>query len=366
MSRVVQLLADMVAMDTISARPVTAMAARMAELAEAEGFRVERFETGEPGKANVVCTLGPPETDGLVLSGHMDVVPVEGQPWTSDPFALTARGDRLLGRGTADMKGFLAATSVALADLDLAKLSRQLVLVWTCDEETGCSGSRILAEQLADLDRRLPSQALIGEPTDFRMLTQHAGHVGVTICTAGEAAHSSMPWLGANAVNALGRLVVALERLAGELHPLPMNAALLQAGEAINIVPDRAALTLGYRPQPGQDVLAVYERIRQVVADTTLPDGTSAEVSLGTVTPSLDSPEGLPLQGLLTPHACSPETGCAPFATDGGNLTALGVDSIVFGPGSISVAHKADEYVTREALERGVELVRDVVVRACG
>lgn len=362
----VDLLREMVAMETVSARPVTAMAARMAEHAEASGFTVERFETGEPGKANVVCTLGPPDADGLVLSGHMDVVPVDGQPWTSPPFRLTERGDRLVGRGTADMKGFLAATCIALDALDLRRLRRQLVLVWTCDEETGCSGSRILVDQLAGLDRRLPRQALIGEPTDFRMLRQHAGHVGVTIETRGEAAHSSMPWLGANAVNALARIVVALEQLAAELHPVPMNAALLSAGEAINIVPDQASLTLGYRPQPGQDVLAVYQRVRTVVASTELPEGTSATVTLGTVTPSLDSPEGLPLQGLLTPHACSPATGCAPFATDGGNLAALGVDSIVFGPGSISVAHKADEYVTREALERGVEIVRDVVLHACG
>jgi len=363
---VVDLLGDLIAMNTVSSRPVVAIAARLAEEAEAVGFEVERFDTGQPGKANLVCTAGPPGEDGLVISGHMDVVPVEGQPWTSDPFVMTERDGRLIGRGTADMKGFLAATCVALRRVNVDALRKQLVLVWTCDEEIGCVGSGVLADQLIELDRVLPSQALIGEPTDFRMLRQHAGHVVVTITTEGEAAHSSLPWLGANAVSAMGQVLVALEALAAAVQPVPLNPALLQAGEAINIVPDRAILSLGYRPQPGQHVLDVFRQIEAMVADLPLPERTSVRVALGTRTPPLDSPEGLPLQGWLTPHGCSPETGCAPFATDGGNLARLGVQSIVFGPGSIAVAHKADEYVTGAALEKAVVVVEDVVRQACG
>ena len=151
----VSLLERLVAYPTVSNRPVDAIVADLAEGAEALGGRVQVLESS-PGKANVIARFGPPSGDGLTISGHMDVVPTDGQEWTSDPFKLSRRDGRLYGRGSADMKGFLAATMAALSDFPLSQLRRELALVWTHDEEVGCIGSGILAERWDSMQPSLP------------------------------------------------------------------------------------------------------------------------------------------------------------------------------------------------------------------
>lgn len=371
MTPVESTLARLVAWPTVSSRPVTELAAWMADRCEAAGMRVEALESA-PGKVNLVCRAGPEDTDGLVLSGHMDVVPVEGQPWTSDPFTLTRRGDRLVGRGSCDMKAFLAAVLEALPRLSLRRLRRELVLVFTHDEEVGCHGSRILVERLEREGRGLPGLCLIGEPTSFRMLRMHPGHVGMRIVCHGRAAHSSKPDLGANAIRLAARVIEALDALAerwrrevrfAELLERPfvvMNVATIQGGSAINIVPDRCVLELGFRPLPGMDVEALC---RDVSACVTGLGAVEAEVLR--VTPSMLTAEGTALEALLRPYATEPALGAASFATDGGNLARLGVQTLIFGPGSIDVAHQADEYVPVDELNRAVEVVEEVVARRC-
>ena len=372
-SRVEDTLARLVAYPTVSDQPVTGIAAYLADRADALGMRVERLESPQPGKCNVVCSVGPQGTDGLVLSGHMDVVPVEGQPWSSDPFTLTRRGERLHGRGACDMKAFLAATLEGLATLDLRRLERELVLVWTHDEEVGCLGSRALVEQLAG--RPLPGLALIGEPTGFEILRMHPGHAAARITCAGRAAHSSKPDLGSNAIRLAARVLDALEQLAedwrrdvrfAEMLERPfvvMNVARIQGGSAINIVPDRCVIEVGFRPLPGMSPEALFEALSER-ARAVAPDAVTAE--LLRVTPSMLTPEGTRLEALLRPHARSEALGAASFATDGGNLERLGMRTLVFGPGSIDVAHQADEYVPVDELRRAVDVVAEVVARACG
>ena len=171
------LLADLVAHNTISDRSVAPVVALLAERCEHLGMRVEKLASPEPGKWNLVCSAGPVGTDGIALSGHMDVVPVAGQPWTSDPFALTRRDDNLHGRGACDMKAFLAATVIALEMLPLKRLKKELLLLFTHDEEVGCLGSRHLATHFLAEGRDVPSLCLIGEPTDFQIFRMHPGHV---------------------------------------------------------------------------------------------------------------------------------------------------------------------------------------------
>ncbi|MCB9792186.1 MAG: acetylornithine deacetylase, partial [Alphaproteobacteria bacterium] len=349
----------------------------LAQRFEDLGFRVERFVSGEPGKVNLVCSAGPEGTDGLILSGHLDVVPTDGQAWTSDPFTLTPRGDRLVGRGSSDMKGFVAASLEALRRIDLSKLQRELVLIWTADEEVGCLGSAKLAEHLAADGRPLPTECWIGEPSDFRIMRMHPGHVGVRIATFGEAAHSSKPDLGASALKAMTRVMVMLEELEAQLRQqrryedmlerpwTTMNMGTIRGGQAVNIVPDACELVVGYRPLPGEDSRAVFEEIEGRLAALKLPEGTRVSAEITRATPSLFTPEGTPLQGLIAPHACSQETCAASFATDGGNLAHLGIRTLVFGPGSIDVAHKADEYVSAPALIRAVDIVEDIVRGRC-
>ena len=369
-------LSRLIGYPTVSNRPVRELAAYVADRCERIGFRVEVFEDDEdPTKANVVCSAGPEGEDGLILSGHMDVVPVEGQSWSSDPFTLTERDGRLFGRGTSDMKGFIAASLEALERVEVRALRRPLVLIWTHDEEVGCHGSARLVGKLAG--RPLPREALIGEPTDFNIFRMHPGHVTLQIITRGEAAHSSKPDLGASAIKAMARVLVAVEDLEEALRrarrlefPLErpyvtMNAGVLRGGQAVNIVPDRCELTLGYRPLPGDSDLAVAELLRQRLDELTLPSGTSVSLEVLRRTPAMLSPEGLPLQGLLTPHACSPRTAASAFATDGGNFEKIGVRSLIFGPGSIDVAHRADEYVDAAALHRAVDVVAHIVADRC-
>lgn len=364
-------LARLVAFPTVSSRPVTDLAAWLADRCDAAGMVVERLESS-PGKVNLVCRAGPPDTDGLVLSGHMDVVPVDGQPWTSDPFTLTRRDDRLVGRGACDMKAFLAAVVEALPRLPLRDLRRELVLVFTHDEEVGCHGSRQLADRFLAEGRSLPSLCLIGEPTSFRMFRMHPGHVGMRVTCHGRAAHSSKPDLGENAIRLAARCVEALDALAEEWRRdvrfadlldrpfVVMNVATIQGGSAINIVPDRCVIELGFRPLPGMAV----EPLCAAVAERLLGLG-RVEVETLRVTPALLTPEGTPLEALLRPWARDGRLGAAAFATDGSNLARLGTRTLVFGPGSIDVAHQADEYVPVDELHRAVDVVEAVVGKRC-
>ncbi|MDP6933688.1 MAG: M20/M25/M40 family metallo-hydrolase, partial [Myxococcota bacterium] len=177
---VIELLDRLISYPSISSMPVRPLAAELAQRCEDLGFQVEEHPTAEDSdKINLVCTAGPSRPGGLVLSGHMDVVPVDGQPWSSDPFKLVERDGRLFGRGTTDMKGFIAACLQALEDHDPGDFTAPLVLVWTCDEEVGCLGSAALARELSR--STLPTATWIGEPTDFRLLRMHAGHVAVHV-----------------------------------------------------------------------------------------------------------------------------------------------------------------------------------------
>jgi len=378
-SPVEQTLGRLIAWDTVSHRPLTAMAGWLADRAEDAGMKVERFESA-PGKVNVVASAGPPGSDGLGLSGHMDVVPVEGQAWSTDPFRLSIQGDRLLGRGTCDMKGFIAASVEAIARLDLRSLRRELVLVWTHDEEVGCQGSAQLVSDLAAAGRRLPEAMVVGEPTSFRIAHLHPGHATLRIRCTGRPAHSSRPALGLSAIKIAGRVLavlneleVALEAVRGHEGVLDtphtvMNVGRIRGGEAINIVPERCALDVGFRPLPGvafADIRAeLMDRLAPVIATVRLHGG---DIAVDDVQCS----EGLHTSAscghvdLLRPHAVGDALVGVPFATDAGNLSALGCRSLVFGPGSIDVAHRPDEFLERKDLARTVDIVQDLIRRRC-
>lgn len=374
--RQTELVADLerlVAFPTVSDRPVTELAAWLGRRCADLGFRVERFEAAEPGKCSLICAAGPEDEGGLVLSGHMDVVPTEGQPWSTDPFRVSERDGRLYGRGTADMKGFFAATLQALGRIDLSTLRRPLRLVWTHDEEIGCAGSAELADHLVERGHTLPVACLIGEPTDFRILRMHPGHVAVELEVHGVAAHSSRPDLGTNAIAGAAEVIARVEALAEELAAeraeLPelerpwvaVNVARISGGRAVNIVPDRCVIELGYRPLPGTEPEAVFERLRGAIAELDV----EVEARILRLTPSMLTPRGTALEALLAPLASATAPGAASFATDGGNLARLGLRPLVFGPGSIEVAHKADEYIETDALVRAATAIERVVRAAC-
>lgn len=377
-------LRELVAFPTVSNRPVTDLAAWLAEHAEAAGMRIERFETS-PGKCNVLATAGPEDSDGLLLSGHMDVVPVDGQDWSSDPFVLSERDGRLHGRGTADMKAFLAAATCALAQVPIRRLDARLVLAWTHDEEVGCHGSRSLVDRLQELGRDLPSLALIGEPTDFRIFRAHPGHTTMRIRCTGRPCHSARPELGVSAIQVAVDVLQGLRRLQQQLsqerpsldplvlgalaHPYPLiNCGRIEGGTAVNIVAEHCELQVGVRQLPGQQGIELVRRIAEITAEVAEPWialGARVEVEALHEAPALLTPPGTELEALLRPHASEPEPGAAPFATDGGNLARLGTRCLIFGAGSIDVAHRPDEFVPVEHLHRLTAMLPGLIRARC-
>jgi acetylornithine deacetylase len=372
---VVDDLRTLVAFPTVSSRPNLALIAWLAERCEALGLRIERFDDPEQdGKATLIARAGPDGDDdgGLVISGHTDVVPTDGQPWHSDPFVLTARDGRLIGRGSADMKGFIAATLVGLAALDLRRLRRPLVLIWTHDEEVGCRGSAKLAAALVARDAALPTSCWIGEPTGMTLLRQHAGHVAIELRCHGSAAHSAYPELGANALVAAARLALAADsadlgaaaKAACGDDRVPLNIASLHGGDVVNIVPDFATLRLGFRQPPGCAHEPLLAALDAALAATQLPLGTTMTREVLRVTPSLRTVRDSALELVLRRHLVASEIDRAGFATDGGNLALLGCQPLIFGPGRIEVAHQADEYVLEAELRAAVNVVSEVVADA--
>ena len=373
MDPVVSTLSTLVSFPTVSNRPTTAIAAYVAERAESAGFRVEHFQSSED-KANVVATKGPPGTDGLVLSGHMDVVPVDGQAWSTDPFELSERDGKLYARGSADMKGFIAA--VVEACERLPELDRELVLVWTHDEEVGCNGSAILAKTFRAQGRSLPKATWIGEPTSMQVCRMHAGHTTLAIELRGQPAHSSRPELGKNAITALGRVLRELENFGSALardrrfenllaNPFTLlNPGVVTGGSAVNIIPEHVRLDVGLCCLPGIDSRAMVAELDRRLRALDL-SGVSATVALQQDAQALLTREGTPLESDLRPFARDPKLGAVPFATDGGNLAVLGTEPLVFGPGSIDVAHRPDEYVPAADIVATVGVVECLVRTRC-
>lgn len=378
-SPVEQTLARLVQWDTVSHRPLVSMAGWLADRAESAGMHVERFESS-PGKVNVVASAGPDIAGGLGLSGHMDVVPVEGQAWTSDPFKLTAKDDRVFGRGACDMKGFIAATVEAIAQTDLKKLRRPVVLVWTHDEEVGCRGSAVLVDKLRQQGRTLPKAMVVGEPTDFRVAHLHPGHSTFIIECVGRPAHSSRPSLGLSAIRLAGDVLVALAEVERALArttnfeallPTPytvLNVGEIHGGTAVNIIPEHCRLTVGVRPLPGIPTRVVGDLIADALAAIQRraeSNGGAVRLTLAQCSEGLHTSASCAHLPLLMDHSADGELHGVPFATDAGNLSMLGCEPLIFGPGSIDVAHRPDEWLHRSDLAKTVEIVQDLIYRRC-
>jgi acetylornithine deacetylase len=378
--------------DTVSHRTNEPLAELLADELDRLGFRVARqvTEVGGVRKANLVAWLGPPEPGGLILSGHLDVVPFAGQPgWTREPLRLAAEGDRLYGRGTSDMKGFVAQCLAAARRLDPGSLARPLVFVFTCDEEIGCLGAERLAPALAGLLGELPLPRLcwIGEPTSWRVLHAHKGIVAFEVEARGRGGHSSVPEAGVNAIALAGKAIAAIGEIQDELRREPVEAwrstfpeapyttfnfGTIAGGTAANVIAEACRLLVSYRPLPEGDPAAPFERVRQRLAALEPRDFGSPEregaIAVGAprIVPGMLSPRGTPLEKALFETLGEHEPGGAPFCTDGGRLAVAGIDSLVCGPGDLEQAHQPDESIPRAAFERGPQVILEVLARLLG
>ena len=372
------LLARLVAFDTTSRQSNLALVSWIQDFLA--GFGVPCRLSHEPGgaKANLHAVLGTPGPGGLALSGHLDTVPVDGQAWTGDPFILRRQGARLMARGAADMKGFVAVCLAAVPDLLAARLPGPVHLLFTYDEEVGCHGAARLIEDIAESGWR-PANCLVGEPTSLRPVPAHKGTMVVGIAVRGTPGHSSRPAEGANAIHAAADLVGWIAEAARgfaidgpfDARFTPPHATVqvgqIRGGTAVNIIPEHASLTLELRCLPGQEPHDFLARLRQWAAAHVEPELRRIDPACGLefdvlyVVPPLSVAESrfLSLLGELTGQAATAES----YATEAGLFAAAGIPTIVCGPGDIAQAHKADEWVDAGQLAACGALVRRLAGR---
>ena len=371
------LLSRLVGFDTTSRESNLPLADFLADYLDRPGVRVARNPSADGAKTNLVVAVGPESDDreGLVLSGHMDVVPAEESDWQSDPFTLTESGDRYVGRGTADMKGFLALAANRLAAADPSALRRPLALLFTYDEEVGTLGARRFTETFTPI-ARLPRHVVIGEPTALRVVRAHKGMVRLRLEFTGRAAHSGYPHLGRSAIEPAARAIVALSVLRraleaerprnGEAFPdvpfVALNVGTVAGGSAANVVPDRCEVHLGIRVLPGMTVDDVSARVRAAVAGAVEEPFALEPVS---ESPAMLLDPEAPIHRALCEAVGQRESHSVMFASDAGWLQRAGFESVLFGPGSIEVAHQPNEFLPVEEFRRAGEVLDGLIHRSC-
>jgi len=379
----------LIAYDTVSTRSNADAMAYLAECLDRPGLRVavQRFEWDGIEGVNLLANAGPAESGGLVLCGHVDTVPFDGQPgWTRDPLEFVVDQERAYGRGTSDMKGFVAQCVVMAAALDLGRLTRPLVLAFTAAEEVGSRGAIALVDQLPSLltDVPVPDLAWIGEPTSYQIFHAHKGIVSFEVVVKGTSGHASRPDRGVNAIVIAAEVVDRVGRYQEELragdgdpatfpdspHPT-LNVGTIRGGTADNVIAEECRIKVSYRPLPGQDPRDIHREIahRLSAIDGRDRGGSASRATIAVGEPrivgSLQTPRGTRLEGaLLDVLGPRPVLG-APFATDGPALASAGIASLVCGPGDLDQAHQPDECIDRRAFEEGSALVAAVVDRLC-
>ncbi|WP_159586372.1 acetylornithine deacetylase [Chelativorans xinjiangense] len=362
-----QILADLVAFPTVSADSNLALIAYAAEILSDAGARISMHHDETGAKANLFATLGPEGDGGIVLSGHTDVVPVDGQEWTGDPFTLREVDGRLYGRGTCDMKGFIACCLAMVPVFAQKPLKRPLHFAFTYDEEVGCFGARALMEELKRAAIR-PAAAIIGEPTSMRIIEGHKGCYEYTTEFRGLEGHGSDPDRGVNAVEYAVRYVSRLMALAEELkarapaesrfHPpwTTLQVGLMQGGAARNVIPGHCKVEWEMRPVQEGDAGFVKDDIKAYIDQVLRPAMKIVSEEADIVTHVVGEVEGLePVAQSEARRIVSELTGLTEaevvaFGTEAGLFQSAGISAVICGPGSIEEAHKPDEFVSVEQL----------------
>ena len=377
-ARAIPILERLIAFDTTSNLSNLALIAWVERYLSGHGIEARRVASDDGGKSNLLASVGPAAAGGVVLSGHTDVVPVAGQAWTSDPFELTERRGRLYGRGSADMKGFLALALAAVPDLIEARVKRPAHLAFSYDEEIGCFGAPRMIEVIG---RALPRPALVvvGEPTSMEVVSAHKGIGYWRVTVTGREAHSSRTDLGVSAVLAAARLMGELaaisERFEREADPaspfLPKGPTLtigtVAGGTAGNILARECVFVFDLRALPddrAREALAPFfalaGRVDAELKARTPEAGVVVE-QLAEV-PPLRADAGGEAEAFVRRLAGdNGPSRVASFASEAGQFQSAGLPTVLCGPGAIDQAHQPDEYVDRAQLERGAAFMARLV-----
>jgi acetylornithine deacetylase len=316
-------------------------------------------------KANLFATVQKGDKPGIVLSGHTDVVPVDGQDWAGDPFKATVTGDKIYGRGACDMKSYLAVILAMAPRFAAANLKAPIHFALSYDEEVGCIGARGLLEDLARNNIR-PAGAIIGEPTGMQPVIAHKGKRAYKCCVRGKEAHSALTPQGVNAIEYAARIITYIRHMAERLQACEprdygfdvpfttLQTGVISGGTAGNIVPRECIFQFEFRYLPGADPDALEREIRDYAERVVLPEmhrtdpNTAISIETKAEIPGLNAAEHDQVTQLAQALSRNQSTAKVAYATEGGLFQQAGIPAIICGPGSIEQAHKPDEYVTLE------------------
>lgn len=377
-ARATDILERLIAFDTTSRDSNLALIEYVEVMLGGLGVASTRVMNADGTKANLYATLGPAVPGGVVLSGHSDVVPVDGQTWSSDPFVLTRRGDRFYGRGTCDMKGFIALALAAATDIIAARLIRSVHLAISYDEEVGCLGAPDMIRELVH-DLPAPLAVIVGEPTNMEVVSGHKGISSWIVTVTGHEAHSSLTHLGVSANMVAVRLMQALADLADQLERegdaesgfMPPHTTLtigqIRGGTAVNILARECTFVFDLRTPPGQNPEAIIAPFLALAAaeDAAIKrrfPGTGVAVSRRSKTPCLVPDPDSPAERLA--RRLAGDNGpprMVPYAAEAGQFQEAGFSTIICGPGSIEQAHQPDEYLEIAQFERGAAFMQRLI-----
>ncbi len=363
------ILDRLVAFDTVSSRPNIALMDWVRDLLAGAGVEAVLIPDASGGKANLYATIGPQDRPGVMLSGHTDVVPVEGQVWTKPPFALTEADGRYYGRGVTDMKGFVACALAMALRAAARPLRTPLHLALSYDEEVGCLGVRSLIDLLAQAPVR-PAICIVGEPTGMQVATGHKGKIALRATCTGREGHSALAPMALNALHLGADFLNAVRRLQAEVaehglrdgdYDVPyttLHVGKMNGGVQVNIVPNSCVLDFEIRNLAEDDPQVLIDRLRAEAQAITAPlkaEFPEAEIVVERLWdyPGLGTPTTAPVVNFVKGLTGANGTMKVAFGTEGGLFSArLGIPTVICGPGSMAQGHKPDEWVSVEQIGR--------------
>ena len=357
----VEILRTLVGFDTTSHRSNLDFIRWTATYLDGHGVEARLIHSDDGTKANLLATIGPNVAGGIVLSGHTDVVPVSDQDWDSDPFALVERDGRFHGRGSADMKGFIAACLAAVPHWRRLNLRRPIHLAFSYDEEVGCFGvPRLIADLQAHVQP--PALAIIGEPTEMRIGLAHRGFYGHRTTFRGRPAHSSDPSLGISAIEPAAMLVAELAKFGRTLsmrgNRTTFNVGRIGGGSAINIVPGCCEVLWEFRPTDEVSASAVKVEVERLLA-AVLP-GVDVEMAQIAGVPALSARDDSSAVAIARALGALWPPAEIPFGTEAGFFEVAGIPSVVCGPGAIGQAHQPNEWIAASELVAADRLLEGI------
>jgi acetylornithine deacetylase len=374
---VLNILQTLIAFDTTSRNSNLGLIEWVRDRLLAQGVDTRLTYDSGGTKANLFATIGELRNGGLILSGHTDVVPVDGQDWSSDPFKVRIEAGKVFGRGTCDMKGFIACALASVPVLQRLATDRPFHLALSYDEELGCLGVRGLIADLAEQDIR-PSACIVGEPTRMGVVVAHKGQRSMRCCVRGREAHTSDPDKGLNAIEFAAQIITQVQLLAARearegrrdanftVPHSTLACTVVRGGVATNIVPRDCELTLDLRYLPGVNADAFLESLQSYTERHLLPSMKErceeADVKWTLVNdspPLAEDPAGV-LAAIVARAAAAPQTGRVAYNTEAGLFQRAGIPTVVCGPGSIEQAHRPDEYVELEQISNCERFLLDV------